>query len=159
MDASPRCHKYFQHIQNDHIHVLEEVFGDNAEIVAYMLAGALCHAEHVHDCYVRSTFISATVSEAVNTLIRELDDQQYCKQSPLVLTAIKAYRNFAVPALGGYQTLCTFDASKSTQTQADNIAPVELRPLAKLLANIQRQLPKALILLLIAMLAAGGMFV
>lgn len=158
MNNPSRIQAYYQMLIRNHSSKLESISEDHLHEIAYMLAGSLCHAEYHHNHYVSGSNIPAITSETVSVLIQQVDDKPFCKQSPLVLTAIKAYRQFALPQLGGYQTLCISDASTPPPQHINSVEITTNRPLANLLATANRCDSRILILLVLAAIALGGMF-
>ena len=105
MKASKRCEMYHTILLENYQDELAIVSEYHIREVAYMLAGAICSAEHEYDFYAADTDILEVASEAANMLTKQFDNNPVCRQMPLVLTAIQNYREFAIPQLGGLQTL------------------------------------------------------
>ena len=105
MNTSRRCEMYCAVLLENNQAELALVSENHVREIAYMMAGAICFSEHQYDFYVSDSDISDVASEAANMLVNRPDESPTSKQMPLVLTAIKRYREFAIPQLGGLQTL------------------------------------------------------
>lgn len=105
MNTSRRCEMYCAVLLENNQAELALVSENHVREIAYMMAGAICFSEHQYDFYVSDSDISDVASEAANMLVNRPDESPASKQMPLVLTAIKRYREFAIPQLGGLQTL------------------------------------------------------
>ncbi|MCR9298831.1 hypothetical protein NB466_08000 [Vibrio fluvialis] len=158
MNSSKRCEMYCAILLENNQAELALVSEEHVKEIAYMMAGAICYAEHQYSFYVSDSDISSVASEASNMLINRPDRNPTYKQMPLVLTAIQRYREFAIPQLGGQQTLCISDASTPPPQHINSIEITNNRPLANLLATANRCDSRILILLVLAAIALGGMF-
>ncbi|HCE3704263.1 TPA: hypothetical protein NG682_002994 [Vibrio parahaemolyticus] len=105
MNTSKRCEMYCAILLENNQAELALVSEDHVGEIAYMMAGAICYAEHQYEFYVSDSDISNVASEAANMLVNRPKESPTSKQMPLVLTAIQRYREFATPQLGGQQTL------------------------------------------------------
>lgn len=105
MNTSKRCEMYCAILLENNQAELALVSEEHVREIAYMMAGAICYAEHQYSFYVSDSDISSVASEAANMLVNRPDGNPTYKQMPLVLTAIQRYREFATPQLGGQQTL------------------------------------------------------
>ncbi|PTO79136.1 hypothetical protein [Vibrio splendidus] len=105
MNTSRRCEMYCAVLLENNQAELALVSENHVREIAYMMAGAICFSEHQYDFYVSDSDISSVASETANMLVNRPDGNPTYKQMPLVLTAIQRYREFAIPQLGGQQTL------------------------------------------------------
>ncbi|MCF9446157.1 hypothetical protein [Vibrio parahaemolyticus] len=158
MKTSARRKMYSKLIIKNHQSELEQTFEEQFDVVSYILAGSIVVAEHEYDFQANDSVIPELVSNAV----RHLTIQDYysptCYQMPLVLRALRIYCKNTVPALRGYQTLCTCDAIKAPKTPETSFEKAEVRPLASLLAKVNQYALKCLFIMALAMIAAGVMF-
>lgn len=105
MNGSKRCEMYCAILLENKQVELALISEDHVREIAYMMAGAICYAEHQYDFYVSDPDISNVASEAANMLVNRPDESPTSKQMALALTAIQRYREFAISQLGGQQTL------------------------------------------------------
>ena len=105
MNSSKRCEMYCAILLENNQAELALVSEVHVKEIAYMMAGAICYAEHQYSFYVPDSDISSVASEAANILVNRPDGNPTYKQMQLALTAIQRYREFAIHQLGGQQTL------------------------------------------------------
>jgi hypothetical protein len=153
MKTSIRRKMYSSLIIENHQRELECVFEELFDVVSYILAGAIVIAEDEYNFYADDSVAPNVVSDAVKHLTNQIHYSPTCRQMPLVLRAIRIYRKNTVPALRGYQTLCTDSASKKIPIESKSVSEYRFSPLASLLAAISRYSFYALLLLALAMIA------
>ena len=107
MRASDRCEMYCAILLKNNQAELALVSEDHVREIAYMLAGAICYAERQYDFSVKDYEVSSIASEAAKMLLNRSNVNPTSRRTRLVLTAIQRYRGFAIPQLGGDQTLST----------------------------------------------------
>jgi hypothetical protein len=106
-----------------------------------MMAGAICYAEHQYSFYVSDSDISSVASEATNMLVNRPDGNPTYKQMPLVLTAIQRYREFAIPQLGGQQTI-TYPLVLQAHKEYSSLCFINKGIEAEIISDAQRRYSK-----------------
>lgn len=110
MTPSYRCEMYRAKLLANSKSLLKSVAHVHVEEVAYMLAGAICAAERECRFYVTNSFVPDVASEAAHLLAGQIPSSRFDRHMPLVKTAVRHYREFALRDLGGLQTLRIEDA-------------------------------------------------
>lgn len=117
MTASPRCLHYADLLMELHWDSLDNISTGNAEIVAFMVAGAVCHAENLamvtlhRDCHAE--LLNEVICALQENSTRDLELNQPCPPTfrrMIIMVAIARYRECAINEFGGYQTPCTVSA-------------------------------------------------
>lgn len=112
MKASMRCQKYTNILMENHLAALDNISAGNAEVVASMLAGAVCYAENNAgvECPEGSQVgLLAVTVEALQEypskgLVTIGPGMPFTLKNVLAAVAVTRYRECVHVALGGGQT-------------------------------------------------------
>ena len=123
MNASEQCKKYKLFLEDNFDEQLVTLSKDNMDIVAWLLAGAMCFSEHKHKNKIDEGELKSVVTNIFNLLVYKKNLPQDCKQLQIANTAVERYRQLTHFQLGGCQTRCTDNAcqmpSKTSTAQVE----------------------------------------
>jgi hypothetical protein len=151
MSPSPRCLHYTDLLIDNHWAALESISPGNEEIVASLLAGAICHAEHLIKIECHSNFQAELITVTVEAL-QEYKSQEWAVmpltlKNMLAMAAVIRYRECVITALGGNQTPCTVSAIKTSTNLSESPDSCGIPRISKMISKI-REILKTMVSLL-----------
>ncbi|GKQ97269.1 hypothetical protein KAM461_15190 [Aeromonas hydrophila] len=124
MTPSKRCINYMVKLIDNHWATLNGISEGNAEIIAFLLAGAICHAENIIKVECQSDFQDQLLTTTIEALQDYLSLEQAVMpptlENMLAMVAVINYRQDVVPGLGGNQTPYTVPVITSPLKYAES---------------------------------------
>ena len=159
MDASRRCYLFMELLGDYCRDDLEKISEGNVEVLAFMIAGAICYAEKYTGFECREEFqleLISTVFVALQELHEYpskpdgtvlLGDYPSAWINTMATIAVLHYREIAEPGLGGNQTPCTVSAIKTSTNISVSPDLCGIPRISKMISKI-RKIPKIMMSLL-----------
>lgn len=159
MTPSKRCINYMVKLIDNHWATLNGISEGNAEIIAFLLAGAICHAENIIKVECQSDFQDQLLTTTIEALQDYLSLEQAVMpptlENMLAMVAVINYRQDVVPGLGGNQTPCTVSAIETPKNISESHNLCGIPVISNMILAISR-IPKNLASLLrISMISRG----
>ncbi|MDX7595487.1 MULTISPECIES: hypothetical protein [Aeromonas] len=150
MNASPLCKHIVEALMTNHEFALDSMSPGNSEIIAYMLAGSICHAKKK---ITGHESLDATQDElltvAVNILcghtsshLEIINNIPHTINFKLATMAVIRYRECATPALGGNQTPCTVCATEKQTNGPESLESSGQSMISKMISTICKMLKR-----------------
>lgn len=151
MLKTTRRQHYGYLLVDDHWDKLESISSGNADIIADMLASALCYAENYLNVECQKESQLALLTEVLDSLqYNSPMSTQTIPFSPvhhIATVAVSRYRECVIDALGGNQTPCTLQVSNDTEKSRETQHVYRVPLISRWISNVRRTLRKVAILL------------